>query len=78
MRQSLLPLKIDLIAQANIKQRDIAFNKDIYKTTIIIEVNAYRLIIASITRILLSQPQERKLIDIAGISRLAFSLNIYR
>ena len=56
MRQSLLPPKIDLIAQANTKQRDIAFNKDVYKTIIIIEVNAYHLIIANITRILLSQP----------------------
>jgi len=79
-RQSLLPPKIDLTAQADIKQRDIAFDrevrKDVRKTITITSIYS-RPTLPSIVPGTVKEKEVRP-VDIAGINGPAFSLNIHR
>ena len=80
MRQSLLPPKIDFTAQADIKRRDIAFDKEVRKDvrkTMTITFIYSRLTLPFIIPGIVKE-KEVKPVDIIGINGPAFSLNIYR
>jgi hypothetical protein len=73
-------LKIDLTAQADIKRRDIAFNKEVCKDvrkTMTITSIYFRPTLSSIILSIVKEKEVRPVI-IIDISGLAFSLNIYR
>ena len=82
-RQSMLPRKIDLVAQANAKRRDTAFMKNVRKTAVVTAIYTRKAAQSLTTSLRLSQEEKTTTqnpapVDIAGISGPAFSLNLRR